>query len=69
MLNVGLADDHLYWQMAVHLAVAGDAFDGIFLCYPYSHEMSWMRSGTQWSQFLKLFPTCFYFCYYYCYDS
>ena len=34
------------WGMAVHLAVAGDVFDGVFLCCPFSHEMSWMRSGT-----------------------
>ena len=42
MLNVRLAGDHLY----VHLAVAGDVFDGVLLCCPISHEMSWMRSGT-----------------------
>ena len=41
MLNVRLAGDHLY-----HLAVAGDVFDGIFLCCAFSYEMSWMRSGT-----------------------
>ena len=44
--------------MAAHLAVAGDVFDGVFLCCPFSHEMSWMRSGTQLSQFLRVFlPT------------
>ena len=31
---------------AVYLAVAGDVFDGVFLCCPFSHEMSWMRYGT-----------------------
>ena len=47
MLNVRLAGDHLQvWEIAVHLAVAGDVFDGVFLCCPFSHEMSWMRSGT-----------------------
>ena len=25
-------------EIAVHLAVAGDVFDGVFLCYPFSHE-------------------------------
>ena len=30
MLNVRLADDHLYGKIAVHLAVAGDVFDGVF---------------------------------------
>ena len=43
MTNVRLADDHLY---GVHLAVAGDFFDGVFLCCPFSHEMSRMISGT-----------------------
>ena len=33
-------------NIAVHLAVAGDVFDGVFLCCPFSHEMSWVRSGT-----------------------
>ena len=33
-------------QIAIHLAVAGDVFNGVSLCYPFSHEMSWMRSGT-----------------------
>ena len=37
MLNVRLAGDHLsVWEKAVHLAVAGDVFDGVFLCYPFS---------------------------------
>ena len=45
--------------MAVHLAVACDVFDGVlFLCCPLSHETSWVRSGTELSQFLRLFlPT------------
>ena len=34
------------WEVAVHLAVAGDVFDGVFLCCPVSRGMSWMRSGT-----------------------
>ena len=37
---------------AVHLAVAGGVFDGVFLCCPFSHKISWM------SQFLRDFlPT------------
>ena len=47
-------------NIAVHLAVAGDVFDGVFLRCPFSHEMSWMRFGTSLSQFLSVFPT--YFC-------
>ena len=46
MLNVRLADGHLYGETAVHLAVAGDVFNGVFLCCPFSHQMSWMRSET-----------------------
>ena len=45
--------------MAVHLAVAGDVFGGISFCsvlFP-SHEMSWVRSGTELSPFLRIFPT------------
>ena len=43
---------------AVHLADAGDVFDGVFLCCPFSHEMSWMSSGTLSGQFLRIFlPT------------
>ena len=45
MFIVRLAGDHLYGKIAVHLAVAGDVFDGVFLCCPFSHKMSWMRSG------------------------
>ena len=36
MLNVRLAGDHLHWEIPVHLAVAGDVFDGVFLCCPFS---------------------------------
>ena len=43
MLNVRLAGDHLYGKL---LAVAGDDFGGVFLCCPFSHEISWMRSET-----------------------
>ena len=34
MLNVRLAG-----EIAVHLAVAGDVFDGVFMCCPFSHEV------------------------------
>ena len=45
MLSVKLAGDTTCTEKAVHLAVAGDVFDGVFLCCPFSYEMSWMRSG------------------------
>ena len=44
--------------MAVHLAVAGDVLDGVFFVLSFFPEMSWMRSGTELSQFLRIFlPT------------
>ena len=51
MLNVRQAGDHVYEK---YLAVAADVFDGVFLCCPVSHEMSWMRSETLLSRFLFL---------------
>ena len=36
------------------MAVAGDVFDCVFLCCPFSHEMSWMRTGTELSHFLRV---------------
>ena len=40
--------------MAVHLVVAGDVFDGVLFC-AVPLEMSWMRSGTELSNFLSIF--------------
>ena len=40
--------------MAVHLSVAGGVFDRVF-CAVFFHEMSWMRSGTKFSPFLRIF--------------
>ena len=46
--------------MTVHLAVAGDVFDGVlFYAVLFSHDMSWIRSGTELSQFLRIFPIYF----------
>ena len=46
------------WEIVVHLAVAWDVYDGVFLSCPFSHEMSWVRSCTLLSQFLRGFlPT------------
>ena len=55
MFNIRLSDDHLYGKCFFYLAVACDAFDDFFiLCCPFSHEMSWMRSGTELSHFLRI---------------
>ena len=46
------------WEIAVYLAVTGGVCDGVFLCFPFSHGMSWMRFWTLLSQFLRVFlPT------------
>ena len=29
-----------------HLLDAGEGYDGVFLCCPFSHEMTWLRSWT-----------------------
>ena len=42
--------------MAVHLAVAKDVFV-VSSGLSFSFEMSWMRSGTELSRFLGIFPT------------
>ena len=34
------------WEIAVHLAVAGHVYYGVFLCCSFSHEMSWMKYWT-----------------------
>ena len=44
--------------MDVPLPVAGDDFDGVFLCCPFSIEMFWMRTETELSQVLRAYlPT------------
>ena len=46
MLNVRLAGDHLYGKSLF--------FDGVLFCAVlFSHEMSWLRSGTELGQFLR----------------
>ena len=36
MLNVRLAGAYPVWEIAAHLTVAGDVFDGVFLCHVFS---------------------------------
>ena len=38
------ANNSLAFLFTVHLAVACDVYDGVFLCCSFSHEVSWMRS-------------------------
>ena len=47
--------------MAFHLAVAGGVFYGVLFCAVlFSQGMSWMRSGIELSQFLRIFLSTFY---------
>ena len=48
-INSNNLKELLEWEIVAHLAVAGGVFDGVFLCCPFSHEVSWMRSGTELS--------------------
>ena len=45
--------------MAVHLVVAGEVFDCVsYFVLSLLLKMYWMRSGTEFSQFLRIFlPT------------
>ena len=58
MLNVRLAGDHLYGNWLFTRLLLVITLMVSFLCCPFSHEMPWMRSGTELSQFLRVFiPT------------
>ena len=46
VVKVRLDGDLLYREIAVLLAVVGGVYDSVFLCCPFSHKMSWMRSRT-----------------------
>ena len=46
------------WEMALHLAVDGDVFDGVYFVLSFFPRDSWMICGTELSQFLRIFlPT------------
>ena len=46
-------------EIALHLPVASDVMSLVmsYFLLSFSHEMSWMRSRTELSQFLRMFPT------------
>ena len=48
MFNVRLAGDHLYGKRLF-------TWLSLVMSLPFTHEMSWMRSGTKLSQFLRIF--------------
>ena len=60
MLNVRLAGDHQYWKLLITwLSLVMSLV--VYFMLSFSHEMSWMRSGTELSQFLKVFLPTFLF--------
>ena len=44
MLNISLADDHLYGKSLFTWLSPGDVYDGVFLCCSFPREISGMRS-------------------------
>ena len=50
MFNVRLACDHLIRWLSLVMSLIVS-----YLCCTFFHEMSWMRSGTELGQFLKIF--------------
>ena len=61
MFNVRLAGDHLYGKwLFTWLLLAMSLMMSNFRLSVF-HKMSWMRSGTEWSQFLRIvLPTLKY---------
>ena len=57
MLNIRLAGDHQYGKLLfTWLTLVMSLM--VSFCAVFSHEMSWVRSGTELSQFLRVFlPT------------
>ena len=51
--------DKYYLLYRTHPSVADDVFGGVLFCAVlFLHEMSWMRSETEQSQFMRIFlPT------------
>ena len=59
MFNVRLAGDHLYGKWLFIWLSLMMFLNGLILWCPFSHEMFWMRSGTESSQFLKIIQPTF----------
>ena len=56
MFNVRLAGDHLYGKwLFTWLSLVMSVTVSYFVLLFFSQEMSWMRSGTELSQFLRNF--------------
>ena len=59
MFNVKLAGGHLYGKwLFTWLSLVMSLTMSYFVLCPFSHNMSWMKYGTELNQFLKIFlPT------------
>ena len=58
MFNVRLAGDHLYGKwLFIWLSLVVFLMVSYCVLSLFSYEMSWMRPGTELSQFLAIFPT------------
>ena len=56
MFNVRLAGYHLYGKWLFTCLLQVMSFDSVLFCaFLFSHEMSWMKSGTELSQFIRTF--------------
>ena len=70
MLNISLAGDHQYGKMRFTWLSLVMSLVVSFLVLSLSHEMSWMRSGTELRQFLRIFLPTLYPRFFSCiYDS
>ena len=59
MFNVWLSGDYLYGKWLFAWLSLMMSLMVSYLCCPFSHEMSLVRSGTELSQFLRIFLTTF----------
>ena len=58
MCSVRLAGDQLYGErLLTWLSLVMSLMVSYFVLSLFPHEMSWMRSGTILSQFLRIVPT------------
>ena len=60
MFNVRLAGDYLYGKWLFTWLSLVMSLIMFYLCCLFPHKMSWIRSGTELSQFLRIFQPSLY---------
>ena len=65
MFNIRLAGDHQYGKLRFTWLSLVMSLVVSLLVLSLSHEMSWMRSGTELSQFLRVFLPTLYLRYFF----